>query len=109
MELKFSYNEAGTRKVFHKFHAQQETLRAHIEAHLREQVANGLPGIKLASRLPFHGNKIYECRVNPGPLPALRVAFTLDQTDVCIVFISTDIQKSVFSRDMDRFIRRTAR
>ena len=83
---------------------QAATLYAAVEERVSQQIATGFAKTKLASRLTYGGQKVYECRVNAPKLPAIRVAFTVKDGAVCVVFMSTDIQKSTFSEAITGFL-----
>ena len=99
------YTEAGTRKLFHKFYSHEETIRRAVEETIQKQLDTNFSKTKLASRIPYEGRKLYECRVNVGKLPAFRVAFAVHDCHVQVVFMTNRIQKSDFSRLLDTFLK----
>ena len=100
----FDYFAPGCKKVF-KAHSHFEPLiKAEIERVVSKERETGFSKTKSASRLTFRGQRVLECRVNVGTLPAIRVAFSLAPETVTIVFLSTDIQKSAFSKELDAFL-----
>ena len=100
----FEYFAPGCKKVF-KAHSHFESLlKAEIERVLLKERETGFSKTKTASRIPFRGRRVMECRVNAGTLPAVRVAFALAPDVITIVFLSTDIQKSAFSKELDAFL-----
>ncbi|XCB29327.1 hypothetical protein RQN30_08760 [Arcanobacterium hippocoleae] len=98
------YHEAGTRKLLRKYPKQITEIRRAVESQLAEQLANNFSKTKIASRLLFAGCKVYECRVNLGLLPPVRVGFIVQNQRVTVVFMSNQIQKSDFSRAIDKFL-----
>lgn len=88
----------------HRSQADREAIDSAVTAQVTAQVATQFAKTKLASRLSFRGLKVYECRVNPAKLPALRVAFTVHDDVATVVFLSSHIQKSEFSRELDSFL-----
>lgn len=105
MENTFYYSEPGTRKFFHRLRAQSDEIKKTIEETIEKQIATNFSKTKMASRLPYEGHKLYECRVNVGKLPALRVAFTVYEHQVFVVFITNQIQKSDFSKALETFLK----
>ncbi|MDD7464841.1 MAG: hypothetical protein PUK59_01125 [Actinomycetaceae bacterium] len=95
----------GCKALFRRYAAQEQQLRTAIEQHIDGQIATDFVHTKLASRRLFNGLKVYECRVNVGKLPALRVAFTVRTGVATVVYISTNIQKSEFSKEIDAFLK----
>ena len=102
--LAFSYFDPGCKKVFKAQSHYEALLKAEIERVIAKEKATGFSKTKAASRLLFRGNRLLECRVNVGALPAVRVAFALTEGTAVIVFLSTDIQKSEFSKALDHFL-----
>ena len=60
--------------------------------------------VKLASRQKVAGQSVYEFRLNLGKLGSARLAFTVQNKQVTVYFITSDLQKSSFSRDFDRIL-----
>lgn len=105
MKPTFYYEKSGTRKVFHKFNLHSDNIRNAIEETIEKELATNFSKTKLASHIPYRGHKIYECRVNVGKLPAFRVAFTIYNNSVDIVFITNQIQKSSFSKALNALLK----
>lgn len=103
--LQFAFDDHGCKALFRKYPAQAEMIRDAVQAQVGGQIALDFSKTKLASRRPYHGRKLYECRVNVGKLPAVRVAFAVHGKSVAVAFMSTDIQKSVFTKELDAFLR----
>ena len=102
--LAFSYYEPGTKRVFKKFEQQKAQLMNAIEQRIAQEWARDFAQTKRATHKSFQGKTIRECRVNAGTLPAFRVAFVLEQAAVQVLFISTQIQKSDFTHDLDALL-----
>ncbi|MCI5826505.1 MAG: hypothetical protein MR006_07560 [Arcanobacterium sp.] len=105
MWVQVDFDERGNKAIFRRFSAQAETIRAAVTAQLETQISADFSKTKLASRHLFAGLRVYECRVNMGKLPALRVAFTVRGNQATVVYMSTHIQKSDFSREVDAFLK----
>lgn len=103
--MRCEFYTSGCKAVFRKYAAQEQRIRAAIAQHIARQVATNFAQTKLASRRLFEGLSVYECRVNVGKLPAFRVAFTVRADLATVVYISTHIQKSEFSREIDAFLK----
>ncbi|MCI6584872.1 MAG: hypothetical protein SPK50_08920 [Mobiluncus porci] len=101
----FQFHETGCKAVFKKFAPQQALLEDAITHALNAQLETDFVKTKLASRRTFEGLKVYECRVNTGKLPALRVAFTVRDRTVTVVYLSNHIQKSDFTHEIEAFLK----
>ena len=104
-DLTFTFHEPGCKAVFRKHAAQREDIEAAIKRTITAQFDTDFAKTKLASRKTFEGHKVYECRVNVGKLPALRVAFTLADGTVTVVYLTHNIQKSDFSHEIEAFLK----
>ena len=104
VEYSFEFYEPGCKAVFRKYSHQEAAIREGVSAHVRREIDTDFAKTKLATRRHFDGHKVYECRVNLAKLPALRVAFALDGSQVTIVYMSTNIQKSEFSAEIESFL-----
>ena len=100
----FSYHEPGCRKVFKAQSHHVALIREEIERSIAKEMETGFSKSKNASRSLFRGSRILECRVNVSTLPPVRVAYTVSGETVTVVFLSTDIQKSEFTKALDRFL-----
>ena len=105
----FQYDKTGCRHLFKTYPHNVDEIKAAIEQQVRQQAETDFSKTKLASRLPYEGQKVYECRVNVGKLPAVRVAFTFKGEAAYIAFASTDIQKSTFSEAVGRFLSKAVK
>ncbi len=103
--LSFDYYAPGCRKVFKVYSHYETLIKAEVERVIGKEAETGFSKTKTASRLPFRGARVLECRVNVGTIPPIRSAFVLKQGVVTVVFLSTDIQKSVFTKELDLFLR----
>lgn len=100
-----TYDERGCRKVLHTYAHRADEIKTEVEHTIRAQIVHDFSRTKTASHIPYHGMKLFECRVNVGKLPAIRVAFALSGDDVDVAFMTTNIQKSDFSRQLDAFLK----
>lgn len=105
--VKVEFYEPGCGPMFRKHpgDAAREVIVSAVTSQIETQIATHFAKTKLASRRPFRGMKVYECRVNPPKLPALRVAFTVHGDTATAVYLSSHIQKSDFSREIDSFLK----
>ncbi|ERL64941.1 hypothetical protein [Schleiferilactobacillus shenzhenensis] len=102
--MQVGYDPRGCKAFFKKHRPAAPVIRQHIAATLARQLTHGLARVKRASRLPYAGQTVYECRVNP-PTGPLRCAFVYSDTTVTVVWLSMTIQKDVFTADLERFLK----
>lgn len=102
--MKFHYNDKGCRKVFKTYKAQMNKIKSSIEAQIEKQLDNHFAKVKVATRTLVDGHKCYECRVNIGKLPNIRVAFYVEGQEVTVVYISSTLQKDMFTHELDHLI-----
>ncbi len=79
-------------------------IKAAIEDAIAKEVATGMTKVKLASRQKVAGQSIYEFRLNLGKLGSARVAFSVEEEQAVVYFITTHLQKSTFSREFDHLM-----
>ncbi len=100
----FSYDEKGCKKFFKTYHHQEKTIKQFIERQLTRQIDTDFSKTKLATRIEVDGHKCYECRVNLPQTPNIRVAFTVDDKDVVVRYVTTNITKADFTHELEHFL-----
>ncbi|MCH3923253.1 hypothetical protein [Limosilactobacillus sp.] len=102
--MKVDFYQAGCKSFFKKHSRQVELIRRRIAAAIDEEQETGMTKVKLASRQRVAGHPVYEFRLNLGKIGSARVAFTIDGEQVTVYFISSQLQKSSFSHDVERIL-----
>lgn len=100
-EYKILFESRGCRKIL----AKNPSLKKKISEGLIRQAENGFFKTKAATRTRWKGQPVYEFRVNDPALKAVRVAFTAFHHEMHVVYITTSIQKSEFSKEIDAFLK----
>lgn len=59
---------------------------------------------KTATKRPFCGHSLQECRVNERSCGSVRVAFWVEGTHARVVYITPTLVKRDFTRELERFI-----
>ncbi|WP_328797163.1 hypothetical protein [Limosilactobacillus urinaemulieris] len=75
-----------------------------ISAAVNREVTTGMTKVKLATRKKIAGKSLYEFRLNVGKIGSVRIAFTEDQDNAIVYFISSSLQKATFTYELDRVI-----
>ncbi|WP_300923742.1 hypothetical protein [uncultured Limosilactobacillus sp.] len=75
-----------------------------ISAAVNREVETGMSKVKLATRKKIAGKSLYEFRLNVGKIGSVRIAFTEDQDNAIVYFISSSLQKTTFTYELDRVI-----
>ncbi|WP_302117473.1 hypothetical protein [uncultured Limosilactobacillus sp.] len=92
-------------KDFFKKHARQEAvIKEKIKAAIIKENNTGMTKVKLASKERINGQPIYEFRLNVGKIGSIRIAFTVFDNQVAVYFITTKLQKSVFSQEFSKIV-----
>lgn len=99
------FHEAGTKKFFRKYAAQEDRIKDQITQMMERQMETAFSKTKAAGHLLFEGQKIWELRVNPGTLPPVRVAFIRSGKQFIVLYLSNSIQKSEFLHDLEKFLK----
>ena len=100
----FEYDDSGCKKV-RKTHAHYfSLLKSEIERIVSKEIETGFSKSKTATRSLYNGRKVWECRVNVSALPSVRVAYAVSGDTVSVVFLSTNIQKSEFTKELEKFL-----
>lgn len=75
-----------------------------ISAAVNREMTTGMTKVKLATRKKIAGKSLYEFRLNVGKIGSVRIAFTEDQDNAIVYFISSSLQKTTFTYELDRVI-----
>lgn len=59
--------------------------------------------VKLATRRKINNLPCYEMRLNLGKMGSVRIAFTVHDDQVVVRYLSTSLQKSEFSKELEKF------
>ncbi|WP_267202590.1 hypothetical protein [Limosilactobacillus kribbianus] len=102
--MQVDFYQAGCKSFFKKHARQVDLIRRRIAAAVDEEQKTGMTKVKLASRQRVAGHPVYEFRLNLGKIGSARVAFTIDGEQVTVYFISSQLQKSSFSHDVERVL-----
>lgn len=103
--------ESAARSIVYDDRAVRQWFRKHpkledaIERTINAQIENGLFRCKFATSLRWHGVPVYECRVNERSVGAVRVAFAFANGACTVLFISSDLQKRIFTAELERSLR----
>lgn len=103
-ELQLNFYNPGCKPFFKKHGSQKKLIVRNIQKAIAKALAKGMTKVKLASRQKVAGQSVYEFRLNLGKLGSARLAFTVQNKQVTVYFITSDLQKSSFSRDFDRIL-----
>ena len=58
--------------------------------------------VKLATRRKINNLSCYEMRLNLGKMGSVRIAFTVHDEQVVVWYLSTSLQKSEFSKELEK-------
>lgn len=100
-----TFYEPGVKRLFRKHAAQAAALQTQIAQMLAKQLETGFAKVKAASHVPFAGEKVWELRVNPAHVPPIRVAFTRQGDQFTVVYLTHTLQKSEFTRELEKFLK----
>lgn len=103
--MQVNFDKAGCKPFFKKVRGRQRAIQEKIVTAVSEQVTTGMGKTKLAVNDRIEGQSIHEFRLNIGPMGSVRVAFFTDNRMATVLFISTDLQKSSFTGDLERFLK----
>lgn len=101
--MKIKFNN-GCKAFFKKHPHTKRIAEQKISAAIDKEVKTGMSKVKLAVRDKINGLSCYEFRLNLGKIGSVRIAFTVHHDLATIYFISTDLQKSSFSTEVQRIL-----
>lgn len=102
--LQLTFKRRGCKPFLKRYGAQQAEIQRRIQAAVARELATGMTKVKVATPRKLAGLTCYEFRLNLGQLGSARLAFTVRKAQVTIYYISHDLQKATFSRELDRVI-----
>lgn len=103
MNIKFY--KPGCKDFFKKHASQEAVIKEKTKAAIIKENSTGMTKVKLASKERLNGQPIYEFRLNVGKIGSIRVAFTLFNDQITVYFITTKLQKSVFSQEFFKIVK----
>ena len=99
--LKVSFNKGC--KLFFKKHPQtKKVAQEKIGFAIKKEVQTGMTKVKLATRRKINNLYCYEMRLNLGKMGSVRIAFTVHDEQVVVWYLSTSLQKSEFSKELEK-------
>lgn len=98
--VQVEFQRHGCKAFFKKYRAQRQQIRQWVKQALEQEITTGMSKCKVASKRRIDGQSVYECRLNLGTIGSARIAFTLTTDQATVYFITTHLQKSVFSREV---------
>lgn len=103
IELQFERN--GCKAFFKKHPQAKKVARQKIAQAIQTEIDTGMTKVKLATRQKLNGQSCYEMRLNLGKVGSVRIAFTVNQNQSTIYYLTTTLQKSAFSNELNNIIR----
>lgn len=103
-QLQLNFYNPGCKPFFKKHSSQKKVIVDNIAKAINKELATGMTKVKLASRQKIAGDSVYEFRLNLGKIGSARIAFTVQDKQANVYFITSDLQKSAFSREFDRIL-----
>ncbi|RVU71563.1 MULTISPECIES: hypothetical protein [Lactobacillus] len=103
MKIRF---ESSCKSFFKKHPHTQKLAEQKIAAAIDKEIKTGMTKVKLAIREKINGLACYEFRLNLGKIGSVRIAFTFHQELATIYFITTDLQKSTFSNEIQHVFKK---
>lgn len=99
--MEILFESRGCRKLLQK----NPTLEKKIREGLSRQAENSFFKTKMATRKKWHGQTVYECRINDPALGAVRIAFTKNENEIHVVYGSTTLLKKAFTQELEKFLK----
>lgn len=81
-------------------------LQERIEQTIACQMGNSLFRSKFATNMRWHGAPIWECRVNERSVGSVRIAFSVQDRHITVLFISSELHKRAFTTALEHFLER---
>jgi hypothetical protein len=104
--MEVNFYQAGCKNFFKKHVQQTDLIKSRITAAIAQERLTGMSKVNLASRHRVNGCPVYEFRLNLGKIGSARLAFTVANEQATVYFISSKLQKSSFSHDVEHVIEK---
>lgn len=104
VKTQVEFYKHGCKAFFKKHRKQYNEITTMISAAVNREVTTGMTKVKLATRKKIAGKSLYEFRLNVGKIGSVRIAFTEDQDNAIVYFISSSLEKATFTYELDRVI-----
>lgn len=103
IDLNFDKNGC---KAFFKKHPQTKKLAQNkIGSAIEKETQTGMSKVKLATRRKINDLPCYEMRLNLGNTGSVRIAFTVHDKQATVYYLTTTLQKSEFSKELENVLR----
>ncbi|GGI63542.1 hypothetical protein [Limosilactobacillus caviae] len=102
--MNIEFYKPGCKDFFKKYARQEAVIKEKIKAAIIKENNMRMTKVKLACKERINGQPIYEFRLNVGKIGSIRIAFTVFDNQVAVYFITTKLQKSVFSQEFSKIV-----
>lgn len=103
--LQVSFDRHGCKPFFKKHTGQTQIVSQKIINVLNRELGTGMTKIKLATEQKIAGHPCYELRLNLGTIGSARIAFTVYNRQVRVIFITSQLQKATFTHDLKQILK----
>lgn len=94
--IQVKFENHGCKAFFKKYASKRENIEVRITEMIKREVATGMTKVKLATRDKLAGNSCYEFRLNLGGIGSARIAFTVNDGQARVYFVTSSVQKTTF-------------
>lgn len=105
MMLELSFDKADCKSFFKKHPQNKKVVQTKISSAIEKEVQTGMSKVKLATRKKINNLPCYEMRLNLGKAGSVRIAFTVYDNQATVYYLTTTLQKSEFSKELDKALR----
>lgn len=99
------FDKSGCKTFFKKHSQNKKLVQTKISSAIEKEVQTGMSKVKLATRKKINNLPCYEMRLNLGNIGSVRIAFTVYDNQATVYYLTTTLQKSEFSKEIENVLR----
>lgn len=103
--IELDFDKAGCKTFFKKHPQSKKVAQTKIKSAIEKEVQTGMSKVKLATRKKINNLPCYEMRLNLGNLGSVRIAFTVRDHQATVHYLTTTLQKSEFSKELEKVLK----
>ncbi|MCK2063263.1 hypothetical protein J3997_03635 [Lactobacillus acidophilus] len=104
--LEINFDKTGCKTFFKKHPQNKKIVQAKINSAIKKEVQTGMSKVKLATRKKINNLPCYEMRLNLRNIGSVRIAFTVHDNQTTIYYLTTTLQKSEFSKELEKTLNK---
>ena len=104
--LEINFDKTGCKTFFKKHPQNKKIVQAKINSAIKKEVQTGMSKVKLDTQKKINNLPCYEMRLNLRNIGSVRIAFTVHDNQTTVYYLTTTLQKSEFSKELEKTLNK---